>query len=377
MSENLKTGSLRDPSLDMIRCFAFMLVVWVHFFLRSGIYKVPVNSVPMFIVCTLRSFTVSCVPLFMLLTGYLQRKKKPEISYFVRIIPVLTVYVLSALGNIAFSCFYQGERLGPLQVVMRILNFKGARYAWYVEMYIALFLFSPYLNIIWEGLKDRRSRKVLLGIMFFVSMAPAFLNIWRFSPLSWWAVPSSNKEYHKLIPAWWTNLYPVTYYLIGCYLAEYRVRMERWKCAAGVFLVTLFAGAFNFWRSRPETFISGLWSNYASPLTCLIAVLLFVFFLSGDYTGMSKGKRSFFKTWASITLGAYLLSNISDTVIYKALARMVAVPEKRLIWMLVTVPLSAAAACAMSLIVKAAADPLSSWLSRAALRLAGKKETVR
>ena len=32
--------SSRDPSLDIIRCFAFSMVVTVHFLLRSGIYEV-------------------------------------------------------------------------------------------------------------------------------------------------------------------------------------------------------------------------------------------------------------------------------------------------------------------------------------------------
>ena len=369
MPGNMKNQSLRDPALDIIRCFAFVLVVTVHFFLRSGIYKASVNSFPMFLVCTFRSFTVSCVPLFIMLTGYLQRKKKPEAAYFVRIIPVLPVYVLTALLNIAFSHFYAGDHVGPFQVVLRVLNFKGSRYAWYVEMYIALFLFSPYLNLVWEGLKDRRSRRILLAVMIFVSIAPSILNIWRFSPLSWWAQPSSDTQYHKLIPAWWKDIYPVTYYLTGCYLAEYKVKMERWKCAAGAAAAALFAGAFNYWRSRPGTFISGAWSNYASPMTCLIALFIFVFFLSGDYRQMSGGKRKFFHTWASVTLGAYLLSNITDTVIYRMLAQAVEVPEQRLVWMLVTVPVSAAIACVMSRIVNLAADPLSASLSGAALKL--------
>ena len=374
MKENKTNRTGRDPSLDIIRCFAFMLVVTVHFFLRSGIYDVPVDSLRMFLVCTIRSFCVACVPLFILLTGYLQKNKKPEAAYFVKLIPVLTVYVICALANIAFNNYYGMWHDGPVQVVLKVLNFKGARYAWYVEMYIALFLFSPYLNLIWNGLENVHQRRVLIGIMIFVSIAPSILNVWRVASPDWWLMPSAVRKYDKLIPAWWKNLYPVTYYLIGCYLAEYRVRMKRGKCIGWIAFWTVFAGAFNFWRSRPGTFYSAAWSNYASPFTCMIAVLLFIFFLSGNYEGMSDRKKRFFSSWAAVTFGAYLLSNIPDTVIYVRLANMVPDPAKRFIWILITVPFSAVTSCIGAWIINLAADPVSAKLMAMALRITEKRK---
>lgn len=358
-----ETKLTRDPSVDMIRCFAFVLVVSVHFFLVSGVYSLPVDSKTMFAVCMMRSFCVICVPLFMILTGYLQKNKRPGMSYFIKIIQVLTVYVLCSLINIAFTNIYGPDHDTPMQVVMKILNFKGAKYAWYVEMYITLFLASPYINLIWKGLEDRRSRRILIGISCLVSLAPAIMNIWRFSSLGWWLTPSSSNEYVKLIPAWFKNLYPFTYYLIGCYLAEYKVRFKRWKCVCGAAALTLAAGCFNYWRSRPGKFVSGEWANYASPFTALIAVLVFVFFLSWDYRKMPSRVKAFLKVWASVTLGAYLLSRISDVVIYDQLAAHISYPGKRLVWILVTVPLSAAASCIMSWIVNLLAVPLSNKLT--------------
>ena len=354
---------VRDPSVDMIRCFAFILVVTVHFCLRSEMRDVPVISWRMFLFCTIRGFAVSCVPLFMMLTGYLQRYKKPEASYFVRIIPVYTVYVLASLANIAFNNIYGEDHDGPHYVIMKILNFKGARYAWYVEMYITLFLLAPYLNLIWKGLENRRARKFFLMIALLVSVAPSGVNIWRLVPLSWWKTPSSNTIYIKWIPYWFKHLYPFAYYFIGCYLAEYKVRFNRRKCLCAIAALTLFAGAFSYWRSTPETFMSAPWSNYASPITALMAFLIFVYILSGDHRKMSARSVSFFKFWASLTFGAYLFSNISDTVLYDRLALAVPDPEMRLVWILVTVPLSAVAACIMSWAVNLLAVPLSAKLT--------------
>ena len=360
---SIKPKLMRDPSVDMIRCCAFTMVVMVHFFLNSGIYNLPVASKTAFAMCTLRSFSVASVPLFMMLTGFLQKEKRPEVSYFVRIIPVLTVYVLCALVNIAFTDIYGSVHDTPARVVMKILNFKGAKYAWYVEMYITLFLISPYINLAWKGLENRRARKVLIGIACFTALAPALLNIWDIGSLDWWRMPSSGNEYNKLVPDWFKRLYPFAYYLIGCYLAEYQVCLRRMKCVCGIVIMTLAAGLFNYWRSRPGKFISGDWSNYASPFTAVIAVLVFLFFLSGNNENMPVRRRAFWKGWASVTFGAYLLSRIPDVVIYDRLAQFVPYPGNRLVWMFVTVPVIAVISSIMSWIVNLAAVPVSGKLT--------------
>ncbi len=360
---SIKPKLMWDPSVDMIRCCAFTMVVMVHFFLNSGIYNLPVASKTAFAMCTLRSFSVASVPLFMMLTGFLQKEKRPEVSYFVRIIPVLTVYGLCSLANIAFTDIYASVHDTPAQVVMKILNFKGAKYAWYVEMYITLFLTAPYINLAWKGLKNRRARSVLIGIACFTAIAPALLNIWDIGSLEWWRRPSSGSEYNKLVPDWFKRLYPFAYYLIGCYLAEYKIRLKRTKCVCGIIIMTIAAGAFNYWRSWPGKFISGDWSNYASPFTAAIAVLVFIYFLSGNYENMSTRTRSFWKAWASVTFGAYLLSRIPDIVVYNRLAQFVPNPGSRLVWMFVTVPVIAVISCIMSRIVNIVAVPLAGKLT--------------
>ena len=38
---------------------------------------------------------------------------------------------------------------------------------------------------------------------------------------SWWLNPSSSSVYHQLMPDWWTGMYPITYYFMGCYLRDH------------------------------------------------------------------------------------------------------------------------------------------------------------
>lgn len=62
--------------LDLIRFFAIFSVISVHFFLNNGFYTFPVKGGRMFISINLRWLFFSGVPLFLLLTGYLNNKKK-------------------------------------------------------------------------------------------------------------------------------------------------------------------------------------------------------------------------------------------------------------------------------------------------------------
>ena len=67
---------VRDPKLDIIRIFALICVVGVHFFLNCGFYDVPIVGKRMYVASVVRAFFITCVPLFLMLTGYLVNKKQ-------------------------------------------------------------------------------------------------------------------------------------------------------------------------------------------------------------------------------------------------------------------------------------------------------------
>lgn len=65
----------RNPAMDLIRCVALLCVVGVHFFMHTGFYEQTVQGVGMYIAMVLRTFLMVCVPLFLILSGYLMRTK--------------------------------------------------------------------------------------------------------------------------------------------------------------------------------------------------------------------------------------------------------------------------------------------------------------
>ena len=93
-------------------------------------------------------------------------------------------------------------------------------------MYIGLFLLIPFLNIIYNNLKSQKHKQILVWTLFCLTILPSMFNIFNFETSHWWAVPSSSDIFSKIVPAWWINFYPITYYFVGCYLREYGLKIK-------------------------------------------------------------------------------------------------------------------------------------------------------
>ena len=67
-------------------------------------------------------------------------------------------------------------------MILSILDFSADSYAWYIEMYIGLFLIIPFLNILWNNLNDV-GRKWLIITLLGLTALPSLLNCWDFLSL--------------------------------------------------------------------------------------------------------------------------------------------------------------------------------------------------
>lgn len=68
-------GTQRDIGLDLTRILAFLAVPSVHFFLNSTYYDTAIVGPRMALMTVMRTAFMVCVPLYMLLSGYLSAEK--------------------------------------------------------------------------------------------------------------------------------------------------------------------------------------------------------------------------------------------------------------------------------------------------------------
>ena len=261
----------RNINLDIIRCIAVLSVLSVHFFLYNGFYDEVMIGKKMYVASIMRQCFMVCVPLFIMLTGYLMNKKQLTFTYFKGISKVLIIYTLCTVCICVYRLLYLGETISLLDVIFNITSYQ--QYSWYIEMYIGLYLLIPFLNILYFGLKGKKEKNILLIILFILTTLPSILNTFNNAIL-----PVADNQ---IVPEWWNGIYPLLYYYIGVYLNEYGSDFKlslRMNFFVMVLAIVLF-GTYAYWRSYGATFQWGQWCAYNGFTNVIDAFLVFMFFL--------------------------------------------------------------------------------------------------
>jgi len=318
----MKQVQQRNPAMDIVRCFACFSVVGVHFFLNSGFYHETVSGWLMYVMTLVRSMTSVCVPLFLILSGYLMNTRRPNWNYYSKLGKTVAVYILCSCFCLLYRYVFLHQPPSFVGAILDILCYTAAPYSWYIEMYLGLFLIIPFLNILYHNVGSKKGKQLLLLVFLAITSLPTVVNIFSLSGLDWWLTPSISKQYTQIIPQWWTGFYPITYYFIGCYLKEHPIKMRLRHCV-GLFLgVTLVAGTFAYYRSYGAAFVGGPWISWNSLLVVLQTVLVFTLLSRLNYRWIAPKGCRFLAKLSDWSLGAYLVSWIFDDLFYPILANI-------------------------------------------------------
>lgn len=336
---DIKKLQSRNASMDIIRIVAAFTVLSVHFFLHNGFYGNIVQGVPMYIMVLMRTLFSVCVPLFMILTGYLMSHKTLSRKYYSGISKTLIVFVLATLACMIFKAVHDNEPLSLKSFILGTLDFTGANYSWYIEMYIGLFLLVPFLNLAYNKLKNKRQKQVLVLTLVFLTIIPTLFNIFNFDNPAWWSDPKSSDTFAKLVPSWWMGFYPIAYYFTGCYIREYGIKLKTRSMLVLFLLAILIFGTFNFYRSYGTTFKSGIYVYWYGFEPYILSVLLFVLLSRIKTDNMNEKVKFVLWKVSDLALGIYLISYIFDMLVYPVLNEKITTMTDRLPFYFVTVPI--------------------------------------
>ncbi len=357
-------AKVRNPAMDVIRCFALFTVVSVHFFLNSGFYNTVVDCPRMYIMVAMRTFFMICVPLFLVLSGYLLKSKKPTLKYYSKLFYTIGIYVLASIACAVYKYIQSPETFSVMGQIWGLFNFSTANYSWYVEMYIGLFLLIPFLNVAYNNLESQKQKLLLIGTMLILTAIPHFINSFQLLNLEWWITPSSNNNFDFIFPDYWLSIYPITYYFIGCYLREYPIKITPIKNALLILGAFSVIGIYTIYRFRGDMPQWASWSSHGSIVTVIQTVLVFNFFLTLKYEKVGTGTQKFIGYVSKLTLGAYLCSWIFDDVFYRILNENVLDMHKRLDYFIIIVPAVYICSTALSALLNLAYDLIAKICNR-------------
>lgn len=301
--ENCKSESYaksikqRTFGLDLIRLFASLFTIAGHFFsLNTPFRTTTFEGTSMFLQAMGHMFFKG-TPFFMLLSGYLLVNKVFDSKYYYRGKKVIIAYLFFSVLTIFFRKYYLEESLSWLQWGSKILDYSAIPYAWYIEMWIGLFLLSPFLNIMYHSITSKKRKQLLLLILFSLSCLPLL----------------TNRYGLYLIPQYWKNCYPLFFYFMGAYIKEYTPVINRYRGIAIILIICLINPVFNLLFVKDHTLIQ-IAGDPAGAFGVLLSVTLFLLLYKVD---ISNDKlKSAISYIAQRSLSIYLCCYIFDALYY-------------------------------------------------------------
>lgn len=344
----MNTIKERNLNLDLIRCVALLMVPIMHSLDHTGLYDQMLYGAANQFMIALKTLFTCCIPLYVMLSGYLCSRKTLSARYYLGLIRILGIYLLCGAACLIFEqCSGRADR-SLVEMVSALLNFNCSDYAWYIMMYFGLFLIIPFLNMAYHGLKTQKQKRILVVTFFALSILPSLLNL-----------------YVQFYSLWWVRLYPLCYYFTGAYLREYMPQGKpgKWAAALLVFLAA-YSVFFYFHSGANGAALIGVYQD-TFPVY-LLSVLLFICLFRLPLGAVPGPVSALLRKVSDLTLPAYLLTWITDSLIYPRLMAAVPAGPARYPWLLLTVPLSLISALLMAQVVEWLFSPINRLTGRLA-----------
>ena len=313
----------RVCGLDFIRVCAIFFVIAGHFLLLNTSYaSAPIQSVSIFIQRMMMSVFYVSVPLFMMLTGYLNCHKTPTKKYYKGMVRVLVAYLFFSVVTIAFRKYYLGEELSIMQWILKILNYTAIPYAWYIEMWIGLALLTPFLNYLWKAIPTMQQKLLLIATLFVMTSLPNTIN-----------------DRVELLPDYFhVACYPLLYYFMGNFIREYQPTIKFWVGGVVILLVSLFNPVVTLALAGPNSPDFGFGGMAMGGCSTFIAVAIFLMLYRRDISVPS------IKRWVThcsmVSLEMYLCCYMFDALYYPWFKEHFFVSQAQFLpWFFVIVPL--------------------------------------
>ena len=287
----------RKLNIDLLKCIAIVFVVGVHFFLHTNYYGQSFTFKSIFLSSFIWMILMTCVPLFIMTTGYLMKDKTYSEDYFIKLLPVIGIYALTAAVYTFFDMRVVNEEyLGKL--FENIFSFS--HYAWYVNLYIGLYMLIPFLNAGFNSLTSRKNQVVVLGILVLFTIVPPTLSLLNNNEQNFMILP-------HIIPDYWKGLWPITYYLLGAFLASSKKKSSFKELVFVIFILDILS-VFGLAAISETTF--GI--EYGVLPVFLLSSLIFYSVIHLKVSIKNEWLKRVILFISKNTLPIYLLSVIGD-----------------------------------------------------------------
>ncbi|MBP5384597.1 MAG: acyltransferase family protein [Lachnospiraceae bacterium] len=331
-------NTVRETGPDLVRVCASVFVVAVHFYLNCNYYQTPLAGGRMMAMTWGRWFFMICVPLFMMLTGYLKCHKTFSRAHYLSLVPILLTYVVIGVVKIIVSNIYYGA--GYFTFLTGLKAIATYQLAWYVGMYVALMLLIPFLNKLWEALDAKQHKWLIATLAVIGSLYPLVLYV---------------------VPSYWQMLYPFVYYFLGAYIRTYRPKVNKLLAVLAILVTTTVNAAVSYLTADGALFdwqvLAQTDSGY-SVLTVVIASAAF-FLLFYDVNVRPRFLQKILAAISGVSLEIYLFTGVFDVIIFSYLKQTLTQAGEFFWYFFLSVPVNFICSVLAGLLLKLLLSPVT------------------
>lgn len=294
VSENSKENKSYGIGLDVIRIIAMFFVLMLHSTSFNGFESEGIHSLVTAIAGAGRYLSYSCVPLFLLLTGYLNVNKKPELAYYLKLIKILIEFYVCAFAVALFYTVYNNDGASFFRMMGKASILVFPHFSWYMRMYIGLYLLAPFFNYIIDSISMRQA--LLLAVISVILFSnPFIIDFWQWG-------------------------YPMLYYFIGAIIRKTRFKAKK---LYGIIVIPIACalGALLFKYPKVPRFNI---ENYHNIICVIISVSLFLLLYDIKCDPAHKSNKVLVKITrmiADVSMSTYLVSIIFETLTGRLFAK--------------------------------------------------------
>ena len=257
---------VRDSNIELLRIFAMLGVVILHYnnvTMGGGLQHVPTGSVNQMLLLALEGLFICAVNLFVLITGYFSCTSR-------RADPVKAVALLLQVSVFRLLPYFwkllNGDMFTTIGLIHTLLPDN-----YFVVLYVAVFLLSPFINQMLRNLSKSQLKTLLIVSLLLFSFWPTLLDSiavhtgYHFVGLCTLGTNGSGQGY--------TFVNFALMYLIGASLRLLDIRIKKRYSLSGIILLSaLLALAGKFTNVDQYA-----WA-YCNPLVIALAVAIFLLF---------------------------------------------------------------------------------------------------
>ena len=223
---------VRESNFELMRIISMFFIVVYHILLGTGGSLIAHTSGCLQII--LRFISIICmvhVNSFILVSGYFQYDKKLRAKKIISMFLMVWFYKI-VIGAIAYFFFYEKYTTLEIVKIFSPLDFDNL---WFVKTYLALYILSPYINILIKNLTQKAHRNLIILLIVMFSLVATMSGQATFANTGFGLI------------------HFVFLYIVGAYLHKYPIaenyHFSKFSAKKKFFIfltIFFFMGTFNF-----------------------------------------------------------------------------------------------------------------------------------